>query len=76
MARCPLYESCAFLKDETFEKMRGLVHRFQQIYCQGNYSGCARYKIASALGESFVPTLMMPNQIEWADQVLLDQQSA
>ncbi len=76
MAHCPFFERCAFLKDETFKKMQGLIHRFQQTYCQDNFSGCARYKIASVLGESFVPAPMMPTQIEWAQQVLADQTSA
>jgi hypothetical protein len=73
MAHCPLFERCAFLKDDTFRKMQGLIHRFQETYCHDNFSGCARYKIASVLGESFVPAPMMPTQIDWARQVLSDQ---
>lgn len=76
MARCPFLETCAFLKDEMFGKMHGLIRRFQDTYCHDNFSGCARYKIASVLGEPAVPAPMMPTQIEWAQQVLDDQESS
>lgn len=74
MAHCPFVERCAFLKDEVFGQMRGLIGRFQQTYCHDNFSGCARYKIASVLGELLVPKPMMPTQIDWAEQVLRDHQ--
>jgi hypothetical protein len=37
---------------------------------------CARYQIASTLGDPFVPSLMLPSQIEWAQQILKDNTPA
>ncbi len=76
MAQCPYRESCAFMRDEMFCKMRGLIQRFQQTYCQDNFSACARYKVASVLGEAYVPQPMIPSQGDWAAQIIEDQKAA
>lgn len=72
MAQCPFLENCAFMHDETFRQMHGLIQRFQQAYCQDDYSSCARHQIASVLGESFVPSPMIPTQVDWAQQIIRD----
>ena len=73
MAQCPLTEKCGFLNDDLFLGMPGLVRRFQQIYCQNKFDECARHRVNAALGEDSVPSLMMPSQNEWADQILAEQ---
>ena len=76
MARCQFADSCAFLQDDVFRQMRGLIQRFQHSYCHDNFSGCARYKIASTLGESYVPSPMIPSQLEWAEQILKEHKDS
>lgn len=70
MAHCPRIDNCAFLKDEMYQQMTRLLERFQELYCQDQFTSCACYKIASALDESFIPPVMLPSQVEWADQII------
>ncbi|MBN1123737.1 MAG: hypothetical protein JXA82_01930 [Sedimentisphaerales bacterium] len=76
MGHCPRIADCAFLKEEIYRNMPRLLQRFQNTYCQNRFTDCACYKIASVLGDQFVPSLMLPSQIEWAQQILKDNTPA
>lgn len=76
MAYCPRIEKCAFLKEEIYQNMKRLLQQYQNTYCQDRFTDCACYKIATTLGDQFVPSLMMPSQIEWAEQILKENAAA
>jgi hypothetical protein len=43
---------------------------FREQYCVGVFDQCARYQVALSLGMQHVPEYMLPNQNEWACQVI------
>ena len=72
MAQCPRMADCAFLQDELFQKMTFLIQQVQDYYCNDQFVTCACYRVATALGDEFIPSLLMPSQIDWAEQILRD----
>ena len=51
--------------------MPELVERIQDTYCtKPARSECARFKIAQSVGTEKVPPLMLPEQVEWAQQII------
>ena len=60
---CPVYQGKLADKE-------GMKKIFKRRYCEGDYSNCARYQIASTIGESHVPEGLLPNQNEKAKEVL------
>lgn len=69
MAHCPQIEECLFFQEEIYLKTTHLVQDFQ-FYSQDKYVDCALYVISSSLGEQYVPPLMLPSKIEWAQEIL------
>ncbi|MHC4232371.1 MAG: hypothetical protein ACYSQY_05335 [Planctomycetota bacterium] len=68
--QCPLMDTCAFLC-ENRTTMPELVERIQDTYCtKPARSECARFKIAQSVGTEKVPPLMLPEQVEWAQQII------
>ncbi|MFZ9033779.1 MAG: hypothetical protein ACO21J_07495 [Anaerohalosphaeraceae bacterium] len=68
--QCPLMDTCAFLR-ENRTTMPELVERIQDTYCtKPARSECARFKIAQSVGTEKVPPLMLPEQVEWAQQII------
>ncbi|MHC4907785.1 MAG: hypothetical protein ACYTBW_06000 [Planctomycetota bacterium] len=55
--QCPLMDTCAFLC-ENRTTMPELVERIQG------------FKIAQSVGTEKVPPLMLPEQVEWAQQII------
>ena len=76
MAQCPRMADCAFLKDELFQKMTFLIQKVQITYCNDEFVNCACYRVATSVGDEFIPSLMMPSQIEWAEQIRRDNAHA
>jgi hypothetical protein len=67
---CPRLEQCHFIRENQI-KMPELVARTQHNYCtQSAHSRCARFYITQLLGTEAVPSLMLPSQFEWAQQVI------
>lgn len=68
--QCPLMDTCVFLR-ENRTTMPELVERIQDTYCtKPARSECARFKIAQSVGTEKVPPLMLPEQVEWAQQII------
>ena len=68
--RCPFMDTCAFLR-ENRTKMPELIERIQDTYCiKPAYSECARFQVSQSVGLAKVPSLMLPEQVEWAQQII------
>jgi len=74
---CPFLGQCAFI-DQNQEKMPELVSRLRDKYCtKESHCECARFQIYELPGDHTVPPLMLPDQIDWARQIIeeLDRES-
>ena len=71
MPDCELIQECSFFNSPKTDNMPRLFERLKSIYCQGDCSKCARYDLFQALGGEVIPTEMLPNQHDWARQILL-----
>ena len=68
--QCPFMDTCAFLR-ENRTTMPELIERIQDTYCtKPARSECARFQIAQSVGIAKVPPLMLPEQVEWAQQII------
>jgi hypothetical protein len=76
MAQCEHIHKCSFFSNSTVLKMTNLVQDLQKSYCCGDFTRCARYSVAHAVGKNAVPELMMPNQHDWARQIIEDTKKA
>ena len=68
---CPYLEVCGLIQTHQ-DNLPGLVDRFKQDYCFHNHLACSRRWIQDFLGAEKVPELMMPQQHEWAEQLLFE----
>ena len=68
---CPFEHQCAFILNNR-EKMPERIDKTRKQYCANSFSACARVKVYETLGPSCVPSLLLPNQHEWAKQILFD----
>lgn len=75
MEKCQFIDECSFFKEEPIASMHNLIQRFRDEYCHSNCSSCARYRISAALGLTYVPALMMPTQLEWAELILKEEKA-
>lgn len=66
---CENYTWCPIF-GESIRMDKGLVLLFKKIYCKGDKSLCARYKIYISLGRSKVPYNLYPNMNYIADELL------
>jgi len=67
---CPFLDECAFIHNNR-AKMPELVNRIYERYCTKTASHeCARYRVYQTLGAKDVPPLMLPDQIDWARQII------
>ena len=73
--KCQFITNCPFMKHNEKE-MPGLVSRLKEEYCLRDNTHCARKLVRDILGPESVPPLMMPNQNEWARQLLGDDISS
>lgn len=76
MADCPKKDVCTLLTDKTFQKMPGLLQRFRQNFCDSEFALCARYQVAAECGDAVIPEPMLPTQIDWARQLILESKTA
>jgi len=68
---CPFMEQCHFLLS-NYETMPELVERTVEHYCTNSQARCARLELYESLGAAAVPELMLPNQYDWARQIVED----
>lgn len=72
MDRCEHMEICKLFAIDAIASNEKLQERFKGTFCNDNSSKCARRLIREKLGTEFVPVLMLPNQMDWARQILSD----
>ena len=67
---CPCLNECTFVCSNQ-ANMPELVQRIKDRYCTNSAWGeCARYRVYQSLGAREVPPLMLPDQVNWARQVI------
>lgn len=71
MSDCELLAGCLFFNDKM-PMETGLGSLFKRNYCQGDYSKCARYKVAKTLGREKVPTTLYPNMFDQAERLIAE----
>lgn len=67
---CPHLNQCPLASQ--LGSLRTLIDRFKTNYCFKNHHVCARRWIHDFLGVEKVPELMMPQQHDWAEQLLFE----
>jgi hypothetical protein len=68
--QCPFLVQCNFIR-ENRTKMSELVARIESRYCtKSACCRCARFRVAQVLGPVAMPPLMLPEQIDWARQII------
>lgn len=70
MADCNFLENCPFFSTPEMVDRPHLIDYLKTVYCRSDFQNCCRYRIAAALGCEHIPSLMMPDQMEWARQIL------
>ncbi|MDA8121972.1 MAG: hypothetical protein M0Z38_05320 [Deltaproteobacteria bacterium] len=69
MADCKMLEKCIFFNDKM-QNMPAVADIYKQNYCRGDFSKCARFMVAEALGKEKVPSTLFPNQVELASEII------
>lgn len=70
MAVCPSLGGCIFFNDQMEDKPDIISEVFKIRYCKGCNALCARWKVASTLGKTYVPKDLFPNQMDRANELL------
>lgn len=70
MTDCKFFEKCPFFNAPEVADRHHLTDYLKTTYCRSDFQNCCRYQIAAALGREHVPALMMPDQVDWARQIL------
>jgi hypothetical protein len=71
---CDYCTQCTILT-ENGKEMPKLASLFKERYCTDQFDQCARYQVARSVGLNGVPELMLPSQVEWAQQIIKEQKS-
>ncbi len=66
---CENVAQCPFFNDKI-DIDKGLGFLFKKKYCEGDKTICARYKIATNLGATYVPKNLFPNMNKQAEDIL------
>ncbi len=69
MPECALLPTCLFF-NEKMKDMPSLANVMKETYCKGDNSNCARYMVFMALGREKVPSVLFPNQVEKAKEII------
>ncbi len=69
MADCKMLEKCIFFNDKM-QNMPAVADIYKQNYFRGDFSKCARFMVAEALGKEKVPSTLFPNQVELASEII------
>jgi len=69
METCKYINDCAFFNDPSTQKFQALADQLKKDYCHGRFSDCARYLVASRIGQDQVPRSMLPTQLQWAEMI-------
>ena len=72
---CELLWECLFFNSKISKIDRYLRTVYREEYCQRDYTHCAIYMVAQALGREKVPTDLYPNMRDRAQKILTKEQS-
>ena len=68
--QCPLLDQCDLIHENATKKPE-LIRRIQSHYCTKTaHCQCARFQVHQSRGSAAVPPLMLPEQIDWAQQII------
>lgn len=70
MADCDFLALCPFFNDKM-ENMPSAADMMKKLYCKWNYSQCARYMVATALGREKIPADLFPSDASRAEILLI-----
>jgi hypothetical protein len=70
MSNCEFLDKCLFFNDKL-EDMPKASDMMKKMYCRWNYTTCARYMVATALGKSAIPHDMFPGDNRRANEMLI-----
>jgi hypothetical protein len=66
---CEILKGCRFYNDKMpMDRGLGLIQK--KRFCEGDKSICARYKVATMIGRSNVPTDLYPIMMDRADNLI------
>lgn len=74
MADCVNLPKCPFFFDKM-ANMPAMSEMYKKNYCQGDNSACARYLVYHRLGSGNVPTDLFPNDVQRAEQLVMQEAS-
>lgn len=73
MPDCKRIDGCIFVKnglaaEDTDAELTDMIETF----CRGDNTSCARNMIASMLSPADVPAVMLPTDVEWAQEIITE----
>lgn len=74
MNECEWLADCTFF-DERLSDMPAMSFVFKEKYCRGDWSLCARHRVASKYGRDSVPAELFPNQSDKAERFIQQLES-
>jgi len=69
MADCASLPKCIFFND-MMASAPATANMLKQRLCHGNFTQCARFMVASAMGREKVPPDLYPNMVDRAKKLL------
>jgi hypothetical protein len=72
MAECPSLKTCPFFNDKM-ANMPATAEIVKRKYCNGEFTTCARYMTAKAIGKENVPIDLYPTQANRVEQLINDK---
>lgn len=73
MADCELLAGCLFFNDKMkVNKTIGSIYK--KHYCLKDNTTCARYMVFKKLGKEAIPTNLLPNMVDQANEILSKKQ--
>lgn len=72
---CPFLLQCTFMETHQ-EKTPELAQWFYKQHCTSESTKCALRMVYETLGSDAGKVLMLPDQIDWADQIIAEYESS
>jgi hypothetical protein len=69
MAECDIISECTFFNDKMAD-MPVTAEIMRRKLCRGDFSGCAIFMVAKAVGREYVPSNLIPNQLERVEEII------
>jgi len=70
---CPYHEKCPMFGNQICTEFPPLSEKLKDQYCRGDFELCARKYVRDTVGKELVPKMMLPQQYDWARQILSDK---